>query len=250
MSSGRESLLSRVMALGHPERTARALILSGRVRVAGELCAQEGRVVRNEESVEVVQRSPYPGRGAFKLKGALDAFGVDVSGRVALDLGAAHGGFVAVLLERGARRVYAVDVAYGMLDYRLRTDPRVVVLERRNVRDLNADWFSAEDCQDARPWIVTADLSFISLRTVLPILAGIGGRFANGWEAVALVKPQFERSAATDRGVLRDEAVRAEVLDHVRVEAAASDLELVQIAPAALRGRRGNQEVFVHLRPR
>lgn len=238
------------MALGHPERTARSLILSGRVRVAGEVCTHEGRVVRSSESVDVTPKSPYPGRGAFKLKGALDALGVQVIGRVALDVGAAHGGFVAVLLERGARRVYAVDVAYGMLDYRLRTDPRVVALERRNVRDLNADWFSPEDCRDARPWIVTADLSFISLRTVLPILAGFAATLSNGWEAVALVKPQFERSAATDRGVLRDEDVRSEVLGEVQQQALACGLEVVGSAPAAIRGRRGNQEVFVHLRPK
>ena len=244
----RETLVARLIALGHDPEMARALIMAGCVKVSGEVCTHVGREIAAGSAIVVDQPSPYPSRGALKLEGALNAFSVDATGRVGLDIGAAHGGFTALLLERGVRRIYTVDVAYGMLDFRLRMDPRVVVRERHNVRHLVPAWFLGEDLHDAQPWIITADLSFISLRTVLPVLAGFGAHLIGGWEGVLLIKPQFEDSEGTDRGILRDPVRHERALLRVEEEARASGIDVLATSASVVRGARGNQEVFLHLR--
>src|SRR4051794_29938382 len=176
---------------------AQALVMAGRVRIAGVPAAKPGLAVREDAKVEVLPGPEHVGRGAIKLAGALDVFQLDPSGRVAVDVGASTGGFTETLLERGAARVYAVDVGRAQLHERLRGDPRVVVLERVNARHLSAREVP-EACRFA-----TVDVSFISVRKILPALRGV---LAAEADAVVLVKPQFEvgRGQVGRGGIVRD----------------------------------------------
>jgi 23S rRNA (cytidine1920-2'-O)/16S rRNA (cytidine1409-2'-O)-methyltransferase len=183
----------------------------------------------------------FVGRGGEKLDAALDRFGVDVSGRRALDAGASTGGFTDCLLQRGAASVHAVDVGRGQLDLRLRQDGRVVVLERTNVRYLTPDDLGRFD-------LVVADLSFISLRTVAPALLGLVGP---GADLVVLIKPQFEAGkaeAARERGVIRDPAVWTATLTAVLAAFADGGAAIMGLMVSPLRGAEGNVEFLAHLR--
>ena len=187
---------------------------------------------------------PYVGRGALKLAHALDAFGIAVAGRLALDIGASTGGFTEVLLERGAARVVAVDVGRGQLAWRLRTDPRVVVLEGVNARHLTPERLPP----DLRRFgMVTVDVSFISLRLVLPVLPPL---LEPGADVVALVKPQFEagRREVGPGGVVRDPRVRARVVEEVAAAADRIGLSRLAVEPSPIAGVEGNVEIFLHLR--
>ena len=194
----------------------------------------------------VALQGPKPrfvSRGGDKLDAALDRFGVDVAGRGALDAGASTGGFTDCLLQRGAARVVAVDVGYGQLDSRLRSDPRVTVLERTNVRGLTAG-------EVGGPFpVVVADLSFISLRTVAPALLALA---VPGGDLVVLVKPQFEAGAAEasrTRGVIRDPEVWQRVLEEVATAYAGHGAAVVGLMVSPLRGAEGNVEFLAHLVP-
>jgi len=217
---------------------AQALILAGRVRVAGETVRRPDRSVVTPDQIEVVAPAPFVSRGGEKLAPALDAFGVDPAGRVCADVGASTGGFTDVLLQRGAARVYAVDVGRGLLHWRLRQDPRVVCMERVNARSLET---FPEPVS-----LVTADLSFIGLEKVLPALL----RAAPGAELVVLFKPQFEvgRAEVGKGGVVRDAAAIAHALDRFRRWCGEHRLAVVAEMPAALAGADGNQEHLLHLR--
>ncbi len=219
--------------LAETRARAQALILAGQVRVAGAPGRKPGQMVDPDAPVEVLQPLPYVSRGGFKLAHALDRFGVDPAGWVCLDVGASTGGFTDVLLQRGAVRVYAVDVGYGQLHWRLRQDPRVVVLERTHILRLTA----LPEPVD----LATVDVSFISLIRVLPaVLRHLKPR----GELIALVKPQFEaeRRQVGKRGVVRDPEVHRQVL--ARVLAAAADLGLVLggLTASPLLGPEGNVE--------
>ncbi len=185
---------------------------------------------------------PWVGRGGVKLAHALDTFRIDVAGREALDIGASTGGFTDVLLQRGARRVVALDVGHGQLDWRLREDPRVVVLEHRNARQLERGWLPAPVD------IVTIDVSFISLRLILPALPPV---LAPGADVVALVKPQFEagRDEVGRGGLVKDPAVHEAVLARVTDSAASCGLIRVAMTPSPITGATGNVEFLIHLRP-
>jgi 23S rRNA (cytidine1920-2'-O)/16S rRNA (cytidine1409-2'-O)-methyltransferase len=234
-----ERLLVR---LGHaaslPE--AAALLDAGHVRVDG-LPVRRGARVRPGRELTVGARGVrWVSRGAHKLIGALDAFGVDPAGRVTADIGASTGGFTQVLLTRGAARVFAVDVGAGLLDWSLRNDPRVVVLEGTHVRALEA--------LPEAPSLLTADVSFISLRQVLPVLFRL---LAPGGDAVVLVKPQFEvRADALEvGGRVRDEGERQRAIEAARGAAAGSGFEVCAGADAVITGARsGNREHFLWLR--
>jgi 23S rRNA (cytidine1920-2'-O)/16S rRNA (cytidine1409-2'-O)-methyltransferase len=187
---------------------AQGLVMAGQVRVDGQVVTKAGTRVADDAAIEVAAPPPYVSRAGGKLATALDTFGWDVTGARALDLGASTGGFTDCLLQRGAAAVIAVDVGYGQLHDRLRTDPRVTVLERTNARDL-----AAVDLP-YRPDLVVADVSFISLTLVLaPALA----LAASPWRALVLVKPQFEagREQVAKGGVVRDPAVRAASIERV-----------------------------------
>jgi 23S rRNA (cytidine1920-2'-O)/16S rRNA (cytidine1409-2'-O)-methyltransferase len=184
---------------------------------------------------------PYVGRGGLKLAGALDAFGVDPRGRRALDVGASTGGFTDVLLQRGAESVIALDVGRGQLDWKLRTDSRVLVRDGVNARAL-----APEDVPHPVS-LVTIDVAFISLRHILPALPPF---LLTGADVVALVKPQFEagRNEVGKHGIVDDPGVHEAVIARVTEAAAACGLTRVAMAPSAITGATGNQEFFLHLR--
>src|SRR5690349_2183667 len=194
--------------LAESRSRAQALILAGKVRVgsgdAARLDRKAGDLVDSGTELDVLEPEAYVSRGGHKLAAALDAFGIDPAGRVCLDVGASTGGFTDVLLQRGALRVYAVDVGYGQLADRLRHDPRVVSMERTNARTLRSTSLPE------RVTLATVDVSFISLRLVLGPIAKTFD--TAGGDLVALVKPQFEAGKGeTDDGVVRDPAVHARV---------------------------------------
>jgi 23S rRNA (cytidine1920-2'-O)/16S rRNA (cytidine1409-2'-O)-methyltransferase len=218
---------------------AQALILAGKVRVAGETERRPDRAVREDAPISVESEPAYASRGALKLAPALDRFGVDPRDRVCADIGASTGGFTDVLLRRGAAKVYAVDVGRGLLHWRIRQDPRVVVIERVNARDLKG---LPEPVS-----LVVIDVSFISLEKVLPALR----RAAPSAEVVALFKPQFEvgRSEVGKKGVVRDPTAVEAALTHFREWCAANGYMVKQEAPSEIAGAEGNREIFVHLQP-
>jgi 23S rRNA (cytidine1920-2'-O)/16S rRNA (cytidine1409-2'-O)-methyltransferase len=221
---------------------ARALILAGQVTVDGRVVSKAGAPVGAASRVELATPDhPYVGRGGVKLAGALDAFGIDPRGRRALDVGASTGGFTDVLLRRGATSVVALDVGRAQLDWRLRTDPRVLVREGVNARALTSD-----DVPHAVS-LVTIDVSFISLKHILPALPPF---LEPGAEIVALVKPQFEagRADVGKHGIVSNPAVHEAVLARVTEYAAACGLTRVAMTPSPITGATGNQEFFLHLR--
>jgi 23S rRNA (cytidine1920-2'-O)/16S rRNA (cytidine1409-2'-O)-methyltransferase len=221
---------------------ARALILAGQVTVDGQVVDKAGSPVKDGARVDLaIPDHPYVGRGGLKLAGALDAFAIDPTGRRALDVGASTGGFIDVLLRRGAASVIAIDVGRGQLDWRLRSDPRVLVHEGVNARALTAD-----DVPHLVS-LVTVDVAFISLRNILPALPPFLERAA---DVVALVKPQFEagRAEVGKRGIVSDPAVHEAVLERVTAAAGACGLARVGMTPSPITGATGNQEFFLHLR--
>jgi len=224
---------------------ARALILAGQVRVDGVVVSKAGTPVKPDAAVTLDQRDhPYVGRGGVKLAHALDTFGIAVEDRLALDVGASTGGFTDVMLRRGARRVVALDVGHGQLDWKLRTDPRVVVLEKINARTLTPEQLP----EDARRFdLVTMDVSFISVRQVLPALVPV---LAPGADLVVLVKPQFEagREEVGKGGLVRDAAVQARTVEDVTSAANALGLTRVAAVESPITGTEGNREFFLHLR--
>src|SRR5687767_14459811 len=193
---------------------ARALILAGQVRVAGQPATKAGTAIDADSAVELVAPDhPYVGRGGLKLAHALDAFAIPVEGRDALDIGASTGGFTDVLLQRGATLVVALDVGHGQIDWKFRRDPRVVIVEHFNARHLTPrDLPGPVD-------IVTIDVSFISLQHIFPVVPPL---LRPGADVVALVKPQFEAGRAEVRkGVIHDADIHARVVEEMTAAAAA-----------------------------
>jgi 23S rRNA (cytidine1920-2'-O)/16S rRNA (cytidine1409-2'-O)-methyltransferase len=228
--------------LAQTRARGQALVAAGLVEVDGVRADTAALLVGVDAGVRLTDRQhPWAGRGGLKLDAALEQFRVDCGGRVCLDAGASTGGFTDVLLHRGAHIVYAVDVGHGQLHHRLAADSRVRVLDRTNVRTLTG-------LDGPLPTLVTLDLSFISLRAVLPNLALL----APGSEVVALFKPQFEvpRDAVESGGVVRDAAATATALGGFlawsRDTLAATSMD--DPSPAGVRGAKGNQEWLVHLR--
>jgi 23S rRNA (cytidine1920-2'-O)/16S rRNA (cytidine1409-2'-O)-methyltransferase len=220
---------------------ARALILAGQVSVDGQLHTKAGTQIDPSAEVALLAPDhPYVGRGGLKLAHALDEFRIAVEGRDGLDIGASTGGFTDVLLKRGATRVVALDVGHGQIDWTLRNDPRVVVLEHFNARRLRlADLPGQVD-------IVTIDVSFISLRQILPVVPPL---LRPGADVIALVKPQFEAGRGEVRkGVIRDAAVQSRVVDEVSAAAREVGLTPVASTPSPITGAKGNVEILVHLR--
>ena len=220
--------------LAESRAQAQALVLAG--LVPGY--EKAGQQVDESAELTVDSPPPYVSRGGQKLAHALDAFGVDPAGLDCLDVGASTGGFTDVLLQRGAARVIALDVGRGQLHPRLRGDPRVTVLERTNARELRELPFPPE--------LVTCDVSFISVRLVLPPVLALA---APGWEAVVLVKPQFEagREEVRRGGVVRDPEVHRRVLWEVAEAALAWQAQVAGVVDSGLPGPKGNREFFLHL---
>jgi 23S rRNA (cytidine1920-2'-O)/16S rRNA (cytidine1409-2'-O)-methyltransferase len=220
---------------------AREKILSGKVLVDGFPVKKPASLVHRDCSIEVTGKGQeWVSRGAWKLLQALDSFGVSVEGRSCVDIGASTGGFTDVLLQKGAKKVYAVDVGYGQLAWKLRNDPRVVVMERTNARDLSPGSFEGVT-------LVTVDVSFISLRHILPV---VDAALEKGGLCITLVKPQFEagRENVGKKGVVRDRAVHEEVLRSLCAFLLdVTGLFIAGIDVSPLLGPEGNREFLLHL---
>jgi 23S rRNA (cytidine1920-2'-O)/16S rRNA (cytidine1409-2'-O)-methyltransferase len=234
----RLDLLLAQRNLAPSREAARRMIMAGEVRVAGEVHDKPGMRVAPDVKLEVRQMPRFVSRGGDKLAAALAAFAVPVAGRVCADVGASTGGFTDCLLQHGAARVYALDVGYGQLDYRLRADPRVVVMERTNARYVEA---LAE-----RVSLVVVDASFISLRYLLPVVRGWLAESAN---LITLVKPQFEAGKAQvgKGGVVRDPATHQRVLEDVLASAQTDGYTVRGLIPSPLKGPAGNIEFLAWL---
>jgi 23S rRNA (cytidine1920-2'-O)/16S rRNA (cytidine1409-2'-O)-methyltransferase len=223
---------------------ARALVLAGQVLVGGRVVSKAGAPVAPDAEVSLLAPDhPYVSRGGLKLERALDAFSIDPTGRFAIDIGASTGGFTDVLLRLGAAGVIALDVGHGQLDWRLRNDPRVAVLERMNARWLTPEQLPAE----FRPiTLATIDVSFISLTQVLPAVAKI---LAPGADTVALVKPQFEagRTEVGKGGIVREEAIHQRVVAEVTDAALALGFTRAGLVDSPITGMEGNREFLLHL---
>jgi 23S rRNA (cytidine1920-2'-O)/16S rRNA (cytidine1409-2'-O)-methyltransferase len=212
---------------------AQALVMAG--LVPGH--TKPGEQVDETAALVVESPPPYVSRAGRKLAHALDALGVDPAGLDCLDLGASTGGFTDVLLQRGAARVIALDVGHGQLAVRLRADPRVTVLERVNARYLDGLPFA--------PQLVTCDVSFISVRSALPPALGLA---VPGWQALVLVKPQFEAGRRdAPKGVVRDPAVRRRVLHEIAAASTGWRARVAGVVDSGLPGPKGNREFFLHL---
>ena len=221
---------------------ASALVMSGVVLVNGQPAQKSGMAVPDDAAIVLkAPDHPYVGRGGIKLAHALDTFKITVEGREALDIGASTGGFTDVLLRRGASRVVALDVGHGQLDWGLRNDPRVVVIEHANARTLEASHLPV--LVD----IITIDVSFISLRHIFPRIPLV---IEAGADIVALVKPQFEagRAEVGRKGVIRDPAVQARVVDEASHAAAEVGLARQGMTESPITGDTGNREFFLHFR--
>jgi 23S rRNA (cytidine1920-2'-O)/16S rRNA (cytidine1409-2'-O)-methyltransferase len=233
MSKKRLDVLLVERGLAESRTQAQALVMAG--LVPGH--SKPGEQVDEAAPLEVEATPPYVSRAGHKLANALDAFAIDVAGLDCLDVGASTGGFSDVLLQRGAARVIALDVGYGQLHDRVRRDPRVTVLERVNARLITELPFP--------PQLVTCDVSFISVRLALPPALGLA---APGWQALVLVKPQFEAGRAeVPRGVVRDPVVQARVVREVAEALLASGGEPLGVVDSGLPGPKGNREFVLHV---
>lgn len=238
MRKTRLDILLVERGLVESQRKAQSLIMAGKVLVDDGVVDKPGKGIPSGAHVVLREGLRYVSRGGIKLEHALDRFRVDLAGRIVADVGASTGGFTDCVLQRGASRVYAIDVGYGQLAWRLRQDPRVVVLERTNIRYLQG----LPELVD----LATVDVAFISLELVLPRVVGL---VHGEGEILALVKPQFEaaREQVLKGGVVKDPAVHRAVLEKVMAWAAAHALQVRGLIPSPLRGPAGNVEFFLYL---
>ena len=239
MAKVRADVLLVQRGLAETREKAQALVMAGQVFIGEAEVTKQGMFVREDAKVVVREPLRYVSRGGLKLEKALDEFGLDVGGRVLADVGASTGGFTDCLLQRGAKRVYAIDVGYGQLHWKLRQAPRVVIVEKTNIRHLEG---LPEPVDGA-----TVDVSFISLTLVLPKVAELVS--PEGW-IVALVKPQFEAGKEQVRrgGVVKDAAVHRQVLEKVLGWAIGNGLHVAGATESPLVGPAGNKEFLVYLR--
>ncbi len=239
----RKTRLDRLLVergLAPSREQARRLIMAGEVQVGGRVVDKPGRLVPEDAPVEVRRQPRYVSRGGLKLEAALDRFGLDVSGKVVVDVGASTGGFTDCLLQRGAAKVYAVDVGYGQLAWKLRQDPRVIPLERTNIRYLEA--LPGGELAD----LAVIDASFIGLRLVLPATLRL---LKPDGQVIALVKPQFEagRQDVGKGGVVRDPQVHRRVLEEVAALAQELGLTVAGLTVSPAPGPAGNVEFLIWL---
>jgi len=222
---------------------ARALIGAGKVLVGNLKKDKPGTQVAADADIQLIGDGlPYVSRGGLKLEGALQAFGVDPKGRVVMDVGASTGGFTDCVLQRGAKKVYAVDVGYGQLAWNLRVDPRVVNLERTNIRYLPREEVEKEGVD-----LILIDTSFISIEKFLPHLLGF---LKEGGTLIGLIKPQFEvgKGEVGKGGVVKDPVQHQKVIDRISAFSKGLGLNVLGIVESPLLGPKGNKEFFIHLR--
>lgn len=231
------------LGLAESRQKAQACIMSGIVYVDDRKVDKAGFPVGEQAKVEIRGKTmPYVSRGGLKLEKAMQSFPIDLNGAVAMDCGASTGGFSDCMLQNGAAKVYAVDVGYGQLDWKIRSDPRVVCLERTNAR-----YLTREQIPDPLDF-ASVDVSFISLRLILPALAGL---LKPEGQAVCLVKPQFEagREKVGKKGVVRDPAVHREVVEHFLADARDAGFYVKGMTFSPIKGPEGNIEYLAHLVP-
>jgi 23S rRNA (cytidine1920-2'-O)/16S rRNA (cytidine1409-2'-O)-methyltransferase len=221
---------------------ARALIMAGKVAVEGKRIDKPGVQINREANLKLQgDESPYVSRGGEKLEGALKTFGIDPKGMVVMDVGASTGGFTDCVLQIGAQKVYAVDVGYGQLAWKLQKDPRVVNLERRNIRYLQREEVRNEID------LILIDTSFISIEKFLPFLLEF---LKEGGSILSLIKPQFEvgKGEVGKGGVVRDEALHQKVIDRISTFSRELGLKILGVTESPLLGRKGNKEFFIYLK--
>ncbi|MBW1858518.1 MAG: TlyA family RNA methyltransferase [Deltaproteobacteria bacterium] len=241
MQKRRLDLLLVERGLAPSRERAQALILAGKVWVEGKRISKAGAQVLADAAIEITGKDiPYVSRGGVKLEAALGAFNLDVTGLTCLDVGASTGGFTDCLLKHGAKHVTAVDVGYGQLDWSLRNDPRVEVIERTNIRHLDAG---------ALPHpvdLACIDVSFISLKIVVPVVSQLIKQPAN---IICLIKPQFEvgKGMVGKGGVVRDPALHDAVIKDLTAAFEGFKLRVLGIIPSPILGPKGNQEFLMHL---
>jgi 23S rRNA (cytidine1920-2'-O)/16S rRNA (cytidine1409-2'-O)-methyltransferase len=246
VSKTRLDTLLVTRGLVESRQKARALILAGKVTVVGHPSAKAGSLVPADSDIRIAEpEHPWVSRGGIKLAHALAAFAIDVTGRLAVDIGASTGGFTDVLLQSGARHVIAIDVGRGQLHWKLRNEPRVTMIEGANARALEPGDLPG---LGNGAGIVTVDVSFISLRHILPVIPPL---LAPAADVVALVKPQFEagRRDVGRGGLVTDPAVHARVLEEVTAAAAAVGLPRMGVIESPITGAEGNREFLMHFRP-
>lgn len=226
--------------LAQSRHKAQALLMAGKVLVDGAVVDKAGREVGRESAIALKEEMPYVGRGGVKLAGALDNFAVDATGFTVMDVGASTGGFTDCLLKRGARLIYAVDVGKGILDMRLRNDPRVRVLEERNIRHL--DRSEIPEPID----LAVIDVSFISLEKVLPRVKEF---LREGGRVLALIKPQFEvgKGQVGKGGIVRDPEKHREVVEKIKGFSASMGFNVIATAESPITGAKGNREFWIYL---
>ncbi len=240
MSKQRLDSLLIARGLAEDKKMAQAIIMAGNVTVSGKIITKPGNLVNEDAELELAQKLPYVSRGGIKLAHALDEFKLAVTSLTAMDIGASTGGFTDCLLQRGAKRVYAIDVSYGQLDYKLRQDTRVAVMER-----VNAHYpFSLPEKVN----MATLDLSFISVTKVIP---NIIGHLTQPGYIIILLKPQFEakREEVGKGGIIKDPQVHARVLSRFIVWAVEHDLRLRGLVASPILGAEGNKEFLILLNP-
>lgn len=219
---------------------ARRLVMAGKVFWNDQVVVQASQPIKTTDQLRVISSPPFVSRGGEKLQGALERFSLSLDQRICADIGASTGGFTDCLLQHGADKVYAIDVGYGLLDWRLRNNPRVIVLERTNARSLT----SLPDKID----LFTADVSFISLKKILPAAAQLFG--PGGGEALILIKPQFEatrQEAARGSGVIKDPEIHQRVIKEILEFAGENNFQIKGLMPSPLLGPDGNSEFFAWL---
>lgn len=219
---------------------ARRLVMAGKVLCRGQVIVKPAEIVSDQDALQLVEDAPYVSRGGEKLQAAFDSFPISVEGKICADVGASTGGFTDCLLQQGAARVYAIDVGYGLLDWQLRNDPRVVLLERTNARKV---------ARLAEPVdLVVADVSFISLKKIIPAITQWFREDAG--EALLLIKPQFEASreeSARGSGVIRDPAIHRRVVEDILGFASGEGFRPRGLIRSPLQGPAGNQEFLAWL---
>ena len=237
-----EALVER--GLFESTKQAAGYIMAREVKVNGEIVDQAGRAVQPADTLELINPMPWVSRGGYKLSGVIGSFDINPSGRICADVGVCTGGFTDVLLQAGAKKVYAIDVGYGLIDWKLRQDERVVVMERTNARHVES--------LDEPVSLVVIDVSFISLKKILnSVKTWLDFNFQPQPEVVALIKPQFEatREQVGQGGIIRDDAVRADIVIDVLQWMGSNGWEIQNLAQSSIRGTEGNIEYLVHLSP-
>ena len=244
MSSGKSRLDVALVERGlfDSREKARRAIMAAQVLLDGQPSTKPGTLIPAHARLEVTAKEKYVGRGGYKLEAALDSFQIDPAGRICADFGASTGGFTDCLLQRGAARVFALDVGHGQLDWRLRQDPRVDVREGVNVRHLKPDEL------DPLPNLAVADVSFISLTLIFPAVFAL---LPPESDMVALIKPQFELSKADvgRGGIVREEADRLRAVEKIRAYIENSGHRWISLITSPITGRDGNVEYLAHLKP-